>query len=179
MEVHTFDSPEAMVEFMRNRTEAANAMLAVAQRNLTWGSHWVQFYDIANHHLAWGRISTREEIIEREQAAGMTQVETAALIEHTESLLERGYMYGIAYDRFNAEGEYGQTHKSQVWPVEARLFDAMRACGWDHRLLTSEDMRFLLDLAYRQMRAHVKYELRQQAIVQQEVADERNREWYE
>lgn len=155
MEIKTFSSHEEMSEWLKERAEAAHAGLAKAQADLTWGDHWVQFHDVNAAHIIWGKVSTREEVALGELLSRSDWDEVVATVARTEASLEQGFMYGRAYDRYGPEGELGTTHKAHVWPIEERLFDAAKAAGWDHRNIEDEAMRFLLDLAYRQMRAHV------------------------
>lgn len=161
VEIHTFDSHEEMVAFVEERKAHAVAGLAREQQALTFGSYWVQFHDIPNRHIVFGRVPTCEEIAldmlrgpggEVSPDADWGQVAQAC--EDAERNMNEGFLYGWAHDRFNPAGELGVTHKAHVWPIEKRLFDAATFVQFEIANL-NETGRFLLDLAFRQMRAHV------------------------
>jgi hypothetical protein len=153
--IEAFTSTEEMVEALRERAAHALAGLAPQQAAITWGDHWVQFHDIDNGGLIWGKVHTREEVAAGELSCGADWDEVVETIASTVNSLEQGYMYGTAHSRFYDEGELGTTHKAHVWPIEERLFDAAREAGWDHRKIEDPAMRVLLDIAFRAIRAHV------------------------
>jgi hypothetical protein len=160
MHIETFDSPEEMARVIHERRKHALEGLAPAQQSLTFGSHWVQFHDLDNRHIIFGRVATREEVALGELLGpdgtireGSTMTQVVELVETTEAELDDGMMYGWAYDRFEPAGTLGHTHKAHVWPIEERLFDMAAVVGWDIALL-NEAGRFLLEVAFRSMRAH-------------------------
>ena len=161
VEIHTFDSHEEMVAFVEERKAHAFAGLAREQQALTFGSHWVQFHDIPTRHIVFGRVWTAEEVALGELRGRDGEVredvqwpEVVTSVDRITEGQEEGFLYGMAHDRFNPDGELGFTHKAHVWPIEKRLFDAATFVQFEITNL-NETGRFLLDLAFRQMRAHV------------------------
>lgn len=155
MQVIQFDSHDAMRSHLRAAAEAAHRGLHSEQDRLTYGDYWVQFHDIANFHVIFGRIDTLEEVRDGEVNGGATATEADAVVAMTANDLVNGMMYGTAYDRFNPDGELGNTHKAHVWPIEERLFNAAAEARWDIRLLPASG-KVLLEIAFRAMRAHVR-----------------------
>lgn len=134
----SFSSHEEMMEHIRRNQEAALAGLHPAQADLTFGSHWVQFYDVKAKHLIFGKVI--DEDADEESA-------------QTRERLADGLMFGRAYDRYYTDGEWGYTHKANAWPIEDRLFDAARDAKWDYEALPF-DMGLLLNIAYVTWRSH-------------------------
>lgn len=137
MEIREYDSLEDAFEDMRKATEWANAHLAEAQRQVTWGSHWVRFYDIPGRILIFGKVDTLAEVRRGEESTvqpGEDPAEVKAEIEYSlRSLAERhenGYLYGQAYSIITPDGEYGDTHRANLWPIPAATFEAARSAGW-------------------------------------------------
>jgi hypothetical protein len=162
MHVESFSSTEEMVEYLRANQRRALAGLAPQQRAIRPGDYWVQFHNIHEGHLIWGRVWTPTEVAlgELTNPEGLLREdvewsEVITTVAHAEEMLEAGLMYGMAYDRFNPGGELGTTHKAHVWPIEERLFMAAAYAGYDHREIKDEAMRLLLDIAFRAIRAHV------------------------
>ena len=153
MHIQTFETTEEMVVALRKRAEEARAGLHSVQSSLTWGDHWVQFVDLENRHVVFGRIHFDREVGLAELLSGADWDDTVAVVEKTAASLDEGFMYGRAHDKFNVEGELGTTHKASVWPIEERLFLMAQRVDWNIAAL-DETGRFLLDLAYRQNRAH-------------------------
>lgn len=169
MHIETFDSPEEMAQAIRERQRHALAGLAPAQANLSFGDCWVQFHDLDRRHIIFGRILTLEEVALGELLGDYGDLRedvewetVVTVIEQTKANLDNGLMYGWAHDRFNIEGELGHTHKAHVWPIEDRLFEWAKAVDFEINRLDSAG-RFLLELSFRSMRAHVLPQYREQA----------------
>lgn len=151
--IETYDSPEEMREALRQRAAHALAGLHSAQAALTFGDTWVRFVDIDNRLIEFGRIATENEIRVSEMRAGAQAEDAEGVVETARAELDEGYMYGIAYSLLNTGGEWGTTHKAHVWPIEDRLFRMAEEVEWkiDH---LDDAGRILLELAFRQQRAH-------------------------
>lgn len=149
MHIETFDSHEEMVTFLAERAREAHDGLAVAQQGLTWGSTWVQFYDVKRRHVVFGRVSTYEEVYLAE-----SEFPELVLLD-TERRLADGLMYGHAADKFNIAGEFGHTHKAHAWPIEDHVYAAAKAVDWDiDRLEVGHQLA--LNIAFVQWRDHVR-----------------------
>lgn len=129
--VQGFNSFEEMQEFMRKQTEGANERLAEEQKTITWGSHWVRFLDLdGSLLLICGYVDTLEEYLQKERDAGADEEE----VEYAKATLPenhaRGYMSGTAYSVIEPEGELGDTHRYNAWPISKELFEKVREAGW-------------------------------------------------
>lgn len=155
MQFISFDSTEQMQDYIAKAAEEAHAGLHVDQDAITFGDCWVQFHDIDNRHLVFGRVHLPEETAAGESASNEEEMAyVLQLLETDAARLAEGMMFGRAYDRFNVEGELGHTHKAHVWPISAALFEAARECGWDVANLAVE-ARPELEAAFSSMKAHV------------------------
>lgn len=157
MNLLDFDSPEAMAEFIKKNQHTG---LAPAQAALEPGGTWVCFHDLDNQHIIWGRSLPPEEALTWErgrfEAKGAEDpVSTARLAVQATSVaaIEAHTLpYNRITDRFGLD-EIVPWSRAHLWPVDDRCYAAVEAVEWDHRKLTDEAMRFLLDLAFRQARA--------------------------
>lgn len=138
-----FESFDEMQQWMARQTELANDNLHPVQRELTWGSYWVNFALLSDRIVVFGRVDPLPEA---------DDVETLAENQRIEAELERGYMFGRAYSMMSPEGELGDTHRFSVWPIEARLFEMAKAAQWDIDRLEPPG-RALLEIAFAGWRA--------------------------
>lgn len=152
--IQTFTTHEEMIAALQGRAAHALAGLHAAQAALTYGDHWVQFADLDNRQILFGRVFTQGEVAKSELDSGASIAETATVLTDTDGALRGGYLYGRAHDRFNSDGELGTTHKAHVWPIEERLYLWARDVDWEIERLDPAG-RLLLDIAFRSMRAHV------------------------
>lgn len=120
----SFDNLDDMYAEMNRRTEEGNAHLHDKQRSLTWGSHWVRFIHQMQPAMfaIFGRVWTREEVAASEDPE---------VVEQTAANLGRGYMFGTAYSTIEPDGELGDTHRYNAWPISEALFEAAREARWD------------------------------------------------
>lgn len=146
--IETYDTPEEMRAALQQMREDAKAGLHPEQRRLTYGDTWVEFADVGERLINFGRISTLAEIAADEPIA--EAAETCATVAAD---LDDGVMYGKTWSRQIPDGEWGTTHKASVWPIETRLFLAARIAGWDVNELP-EASKVLLQIAYSAWRAH-------------------------
>ena len=131
-----FDSLDEAFEWMQKRTEEANANLHDKQRGVTWGDHWCRFVDVANRLVVFGKVDTIAEVEAGERGEYDTpiseesQAELDYTLEHLRHTHERGYLYGRSFCTHYPEGELGDTHRANLWPIEKSLYDAAEQAGW-------------------------------------------------
>lgn len=140
-----FESMDQMIEFMQKRTDEANRDLAPAQQAVTYGDCWARFDTIATTGVPeFGYVLTLDE-------AATNQEERASVeAEH-----ERGYLFSRAYSAHFPDGELGDTHRANLWPIDRAVFDALAAVEWDHNAVAPEH-KVHLEIAYQAARAHAK-----------------------
>jgi hypothetical protein len=138
MEFGDFDQA---LQWMQERTEEANGQLAPEQQALTWGATWVRFYD---ELVIFGRILSREEMIEAESQVDDYEDPEEAKAEAAETVArlldshERGYMFGKAYSVIEPDGEYGDTHRADMWPISEACFEDAQAERWEPAKMEAE-----------------------------------------
>lgn len=170
MEVLTFDSFDEMEEAFKQHRQHAMEGLHIAQSNITYGDHWVRFVDLNAQPpiVEFGRVLTPTEIARQLMDDGTEWAEVRDFITMVESrLTQDGLLYGTAASLLEPRQTLGETHKAHVWPIEDRLYTWAMVRGWD---ITSESVslvvdpdtvidtdaaRFLLEVAFRSMEAHV------------------------
>lgn len=144
MDVTSYDSLEAMFADMAEREAAANAAVCPEQaavRDATDTVFWMRPYESI---VIFGRTPSVAAYAEIEYAhldrelAGADPAERAMLVSERAAVLPtftdrraRGYLTGDCFSVWEAEGEWGDTHCSQVWPISSAQFEAARAAGWD------------------------------------------------
>jgi hypothetical protein len=151
-EFKSFDSLEDMFQYMADATDAANAGLAQEQKDLTWGSYFVNFQPQIDL-VIFGRVFTEDEVAEDETKAGSDEAELAYTLTSLRENHEHGYLYGRCYSTIEPSGELGDTHRASAWPISKELFDAAQAVGWDVLTPTFDGLD-ALDAAYQSFRAH-------------------------
>lgn len=155
MHIKNFDSPEEMADYLLRARAQALDSLHSAQRDITYGDHWVRFADIANGIIEFGYVWKPEQIGAEELRSGSTISEMNDSLAHVEAMAEQGLMYGTAYSKAHSPaGEVGYTHKAHVWPIEEQLFDLAREAFWIIEDLDATG-RVLLQIAFACNRAHV------------------------
>lgn len=155
VEVYGFSNFEDMLAKMQQLTNEANKGLATQQAMVTYGSHWVRFYDIKERVVIFSKVMTEAEYAVDEADAGADPDEIAFGLQHIKDRQANGSVYGMAYSVLVPTGEPGNTHRSELWPIEERLFNAARSVGWDiDRLPEAEQL--MLEEAYIALRGHVK-----------------------
>lgn len=132
--IFTFDSFEDALDSMARATAHANERLADAQRAVTYGDHWVRFW--TPPIVIYGYVQTLDEIEAAERACATPEEPLMAgeiehLMRRTHELHDDGYMRGIAYSTIEPDGEYGDTHRANLWPIDRATFNAARAARWD------------------------------------------------
>lgn len=144
MHVESFDSMDELFADMARRTDQANKNLAPEQKGLDWGSHWIQFMVSDGGRdgaplIIVGRCHTTSEVYAAERAAMGPFTEdnasecAAELVDTISTIIgshENGYLFGTAYSTVEPDGELGSTHRSSVWPLSSRAFEALHSNGW-------------------------------------------------
>lgn len=155
MNVYTFESIEDMQAAVEKWNSDANAGLAVEQRAITYGDYWVRFYDIGARIVDFGHVMTEAEYVEQETEEGTDPDEIALNLQRLQARHDAGYLYGRAHSILNVTGEWGTTHRSNVWPIEERLYAAAQTVDWKIDQL-SPDGKLLLEIAYACYRTHLR-----------------------
>jgi hypothetical protein len=100
--------------------------------------------DEANRHLTPGQIRLRDNVDQVNYWAQVVldwdmviyaETPTVATIAEGSDFdvkdnRERGYLTGTAYSTAEPDGEFGDTHVSQVIPIDKDTFDLARLLGW-------------------------------------------------
>jgi hypothetical protein len=147
-----FNSLDEMFEYMEDQTVKANAGLAPAQCDLTWGSYFVNFQP-ADDLVIFGRVFTADEARENEIKAGASEAEADFSSATLADSLTRGYLFGRAYSVWEPGGELGSTHRASAWPISRELFEAAQAVKWVPGELDHESL-VQLDAAWQAFRSH-------------------------
>lgn len=152
--VEAFNSTEEMVEYLRANSKTALDGLHPVQAALTYGDHWVQFYDLDKRIIIFGRVVPLEEVALNELHDGADWDSTLATVMTFDGNLSNGMMYAESFSIEEVVGSYGNTHKAHAWPIEERLFDMAKEVEWD---ITKFDdtARVLLNIAFAGMKAHL------------------------
>jgi len=117
---------------MRAREARLQEAATPAQRAITWGGYWAAPQPGAPEgpYTAYGRVSTPDEVAQRNAAAGVPMSEAAAEDQGLRAGYQRGWRYGRVYSPHIPEGEYGDEHVAEMIPISAAQFEAARAAGW-------------------------------------------------
>lgn len=161
MEFMEFESMEAAFDWMAQQEEAANKVLAPEQKGIGWGDHWIRFEEWG---AIFGRVYTEEEVhdtekalIDKEPEVERMPGELGYILARLRETHERGYRYGWAHSKFYTDGELGDTHIFNMWPIDHTLYEAMKKVNWDIAQLddqNDQDVLAQLELAWNAWRAH-------------------------
>ncbi len=110
--IESFDNLDDMFAGMDELTEAANDSLHPGQRRLR----------DADRTVYWAAPHADLDLV----VYGETPVPEADLVENR----KRGFLTGRAYSAWEERGEYGDTHVSQVVPIDHGTFELARSLGW-------------------------------------------------
>lgn len=148
-----FENFEQMQQWMADRTTEANQDLAPEQQQLTYGDHWVRFTYLTDFGLIFGHVFTKAEWLASEMAAGADDDEANYSLKLVEASHERGYMHGPAYSVVTPGGEYGDTHRADIWPIDETLFAEVEAAGWDLNRM-EQGTKIKLAIIFEEWRQH-------------------------
>lgn len=162
MTFEAFSSLDEMWEHMRENEEAANNHLAPEQGRVGYGDYWVRFHDIDARVIIFGYVMDPGEVRLAEMGVPLQSGETAAeRDEEVEQIMEtmadshsRGYMYGKCYSIIEVDGEWGSTHRANLWPIPQALYEAAKFVDWSIDRL-GDIAKSQLQSAYSAYRAHM------------------------
>lgn len=157
VEILKFDDLAQMQEQLKRNRDAANAGLAAAQKAVTYGSYWVRFHPVA---VIFGYVDPIEQIMYDSMNMGAGEDEAHYEAEQIEAAHREGMMWGLAYSKIEPGGEYGYTHRANLWPIEERLFRAAKQVTWGRDGHLPIAMRLLLKEAHTAFSAHVEQAVR-------------------
>lgn len=126
-----FNNTEDMQAYLLRAQADADSSTHPAQRALTYGDHWVQFEDIANRVVIFGKVYTLTEVKFTEMYAGATLAEAKDAQRHTQILMAENKVYGRAHSILCPGGEAGYAHKSVLWPIEQSVYESAQQVGWN------------------------------------------------
>lgn len=152
MNIQSFGTPEEMEDALQRMREDAKAGLHPEQAALSYGHTWVEFADVGQRIIYFGRTFTEIDIVSDEGASPHPSY-VRDVLAGVDADLQDGVMFGKAWSKADPAGTIGVTHKANVWPIETRMFIAARVAGWDIDRL-DETGRVLLQIAYSAWRAH-------------------------
>lgn len=157
MHIINFDSPEQMQEYLASAAEQAHNSLHQAQRDITWGDHWVRFVDLDSSPkiVEFGYVFTERTALIQAMQGDLALDECADSVLQVQRSHRNNYLFGRAFSVLGPDGEIGVTHRAHVWPIEERLFHMAQDADWNIDRL-GEVGRVLLEIAFRGMRAHIR-----------------------
>lgn len=148
---HVFTTADEFRVWLQKKENAAHRGLHEHQASITYGSHWVRFVDLDAQVIEFGRVLTQTDL-DAFAAGGETERESIRRV--TDDLSRNNEMVlSVRHSRLSTD-DLGYAHRSHLWPIEPRLFDAAVAVDFDYRKF-DEVARFLLNLAFASMKAHV------------------------
>lgn len=153
MNVLAFSSESEMKTLLAN---AAAHGLHPEQEALSWGSTWVQFYDIGKHHIRFGLVLSKDTLIDLALESGCTSEQARDQVAAAERAQGMGVLYSRYYDFWRRpDGIHSVTYKAHVWPIEESLYHQASEADWYiSQLPTSGQVN--LQAAWMGFRAHVK-----------------------
>lgn len=159
VEIRGYDSMEAAFADMAAEEDRGNRDLAAAQRMVSWGDHWVRFFQPGPGSpmaTIWSRVWTEDEVIRGEWTSGAeSQSEVDETMAGIRNRHIRGYMFGRCFSTIEPEGEFGDTHRADLWPISQALYEAAMVVGWDHRRLNALNAHELIEV-YQAWGGHVR-----------------------
>lgn len=121
----SFGSMDEMLDYMDRQEKEANERAHPVQRAIHYGDH------VLRHHegfMVFGWLPEKDEVMKGEDRA--TQKMLGANFE-------RGYRYGKWFSELCPEGEWGDSHVSNLWPIRAEEFKDARDTFWDTRRIVN------------------------------------------
>ena len=129
-----FDSFEDMMEAMQQAEEAALGKMTSEQRDLVDQSehetvYWHRFIEAHNLHI-FGEVYSDAEFVELERKHGADKHELYESLASRKNRRDRGYVFSKAYSTIVPDGEFGDTHASEVMQSSAAQFMMARERDW-------------------------------------------------
>jgi hypothetical protein len=119
-EVEGFDSLDDMFATMAAHEDLANMSLTPGQ---------VRLRDDMGHTRYWARPLPEVDLVIYGRAETTGRVQAEAGFDATDNR-ERGYLTGTGYSEAVPDGEYGDTHVSQVVPISMTVFLLAKSLDW-------------------------------------------------
>lgn len=135
-----FDSVEDAFEWMRKQEEEANKRLHPAQKRIVRGSYVMRPAPEVPC-MIFGYIFTLEEIEEGERQCGADEEELAYTLRTLSESFNRGYRHGRWYSFVEPDGELGDAHISNLWPISEEVFNRAKESGWKLDIATYTSLR--------------------------------------
>jgi len=129
-----FSSTKKMLEWVKDRKDSG---LAPQQEQITWGSFWARFdkYPVIEYGYVFNEAEWLAHLIAQDHDS-LTATEALAYLRERH---DDGYMFSRWHSREKPEGEPGEVHVSEVWPIEDRVFAAAEQARWHHGMMRLGD----------------------------------------
>jgi hypothetical protein len=121
------DSLEEYFKEQAEEEELANQELLPSQKKIVWGSYFLR---MSGNVPIFARVYTFEELKLSEINAGAEGEELESILQRAKNIYERGYRTGVHYSQIEPQGEYGDTHISNCWPITQSDFESAQMTGW-------------------------------------------------
>lgn len=124
-----FGSLEEMLAYQAEAEKRANEMVVEEQRAISPGDYWCR--PVPEMGLfEFGRVATEAEVL------GLYSEDEEESPEEYWARLqgenrERGYRFSKAYSLLAPEGEWGDTHVLNMWPISEEDFHKAASANWD------------------------------------------------
>lgn len=122
---------------MRLMEEQANERVVEEQRQITWGSHFLRVL-YTSPVVIFGHVWPEDDILLGEQRAGASLEEAETTLRTLRASHERGYRFGRCYSIVEPEGELGDTHISDCWPITEEEFLQAQNFRWETRKILAQ-----------------------------------------
>jgi hypothetical protein len=115
----SFDSFEAMQEYMDSAERKANDRVTDLQRTIHPGDFVVRPIEVGGvPTLIVGKTYSVDQLVESERNAGAVLEELEYITASYKQRIGRGYLFGRWYSVLERDGEYGDAHISTLLPVK-------------------------------------------------------------
>lgn len=132
MYFESFDSLDEAFAAMARGEAAANARLHERQRAMIPPCWFVRVVDLGPDRVViFGEVPAFERLRAMEIALGGSQEEADSTDAMLRAAGERGYLFGQCFSVVEADGEWGSTHKAEVWPITQAQFEEAREFQWN------------------------------------------------
>jgi hypothetical protein len=118
--VQAFGSMDEMMAAMAASEDAANGRLLPGQ---------IRLRDDVTHTRHWAQVIVDWDVIVYGVTPPIDSFDDEPGFDIKDNR-ERGYLTGVAYSVGEPDGEIGDTHVSQVVPIQIETFEIAKAAGW-------------------------------------------------
>lgn len=132
MQIKSFKSFDDMVTFMEANERIAIGNTRPWQWAIGYGDHWMRSITAFGQESmpVFGYVLTLNEIEQAEMETGSDEDELAYTITQTENSFRRGYRFSRFYSMTESEGELGNVHVSNLYPITAEQFELAKSKEW-------------------------------------------------